>query len=55
MTKTPCEHNWIEEYDHQDADACYEAGYEYYPAYKICTRCHAREKIQYGEHKKKNE
>jgi hypothetical protein len=51
MTKTVCEHNWIEEYDHREAQACYQDGYEYYPSYSICTKCHARKKIQYGQPK----
>lgn len=46
---SPCPHTWVAETDPAEEAACNNDGYDYYPSYRVCTRCGARQKIHYGE------
>lgn len=48
-TSSPCPHTWVAEIDPGEEAACNNDGFDYYPSYRVCSRCGARQKIQYGE------
>lgn len=48
-SSSPCPHTWVAEIDPAEEAACNNDGFDYYPSYRVCSRCGARQKIQYGE------
>jgi hypothetical protein len=46
---SPCPHLWEAEIDPAEEAACNNDGYDYYPSYRVCARCSARQKIRYSE------
>ena len=43
--RSPCNHNWIEDFNPTDDAAAYNDGFNYTPAYQVCTKCGKRKRI----------
>ena len=49
MRNRVCDHQWKECFDAEEDAACYKDGFNYRPAFQICTECGKRKKIRYDD------